>query len=461
MKNICICACFLLFLACVDSSAGLIQQKLEQLSSIPLTPAEVENELLLLEGSYPNHPLPKLKLGIFFVKAGQFEKAEIYLNRIHHPDSCLQDDDISDYYLSLAQLALFRNDIPLAKKYVETLGQSTKFPDESLKLVNARIHLLENDKDAAFSLFSDIWHKKELFLLPDLHCFLTLSIEQSDWSLALSVVQTIEQSIGYSPAYSTAKVMLYEKMEQYEDSLISAFLELDARYKAGVITLKECEKQLDTLFPGFEGDSKLIDLKRTLTELLSDSESFESSIVSVSQNDDIYELKYIHFLEKLKIKEITQEDIIEFSKLAQVFRLHPGYHIALWRGMQVLPDAYCLNTAQPVLEHIIQLCPGADIQKHARRELGRLMGISKPQSEYLLIKSEVNAIAQEYTLNGQEEVLLPLLKSLVLENNPYTEYASLIVSDLKQIGEVKNILASLHSQAKDDFKTRLENIINS
>lgn len=462
MKNIHICACLLFMFACADSTADFLQQKLDSLASLSLTPVEVEKELLQLESDFPDEAIPKLKLGIFYLKAGLFQKARIYLNRIQNPEFCLREGDISDYYLALAQLSLFENDIRSAKIHIDQAAQKSKLTVESLNIIKARIHSLENEKDAAFSLYTEVWNQKKYqstFTLPDLYSFLNQAIERLEWELALNLMQHIEDLIGYRSSNTMITAMLYEKMQCYEESLITFFLELDARLKAGAITQNECLVQFDSFYGSIGNEPKLIELKRKLKNILSGSDSFESPIVF--KNNEILGIKYIHFLEKLNAKQVSQKDIMEFINLGQKLAFHPGYHIALWKGLELLPEKYCLKTVQPVLENIIDLCQGSHMQNRARKELGRLIGITEAQSTYLLIHSEINAIAKEYTANGQEEALIPVFKILALENNPYTEYAAFVLGELKHIGEVKNILTSLHNQAENDFKIRLANIIKS
>lgn len=206
---------------------------------------------------------------------------------------------------------------------------------------------------------------------------------------------------------------VYEKTGDIDLSVMSTFYDFlfyasfDSKvlisYPANIIKIRETVKT-----KGVSSDYDAI---------LNYVESFFYLDESVNYDSDFFIAKYIAITKRIANKTVTKDDIQELLKMEKHFSIFPIFYYQVYNALTIAEPKALDITA--VLEKIITLNNNNIYVSFAKTELGKQFGLSKEESQKLLIDTEVDKIINKYKKSSAIEDLNPIFDLLEMPENNY------------------------------------------
>jgi hypothetical protein len=423
---------------------------------------ELFNTLIQLDQKYPDRLEVKVDLGAFLLAAGDTYKARIYLESAEKLAGRNGDAKLKVLlFTNLAELSYRDKKYPDAVRYADSALALN--PTEPLGVVftRAKAYYVQGKNKEALSDFDTGWGNARSTMIPDdFRAYSALLVESSQPEKALEVLGEYQYRFVYETGTGLTESVLLEKLGKVEESILSAFKELEYQRYFGALMDESASENLDSLGAKLKpGPAKT--LAETLRRFVA------GDWKAVVKNADILErLKeqpfahYVMLAARMEEGAPSEETLALFLALEPHFRGLPGFYYHLWRGMKGGSKGYSKDTALPVLEKCILLAPRTRFARESRREIGALLGLSAADGEKLLLGAELDDIALRVVSEADLSVLEPVFSLLSIPDNAYEMAGILLIKRLVELESVRELVRGREKNAAGKLKERLTFVLS-
>jgi hypothetical protein len=469
------CSAFLCAIILVPSSCAprqtYSQARHEELARTQ-TGSELFIGLLALDQEYPYELGLKVDLGAHLLAAGELEKARVYLEagerlaartRINRLGAGAKNRRLAALlYADLAELSWRTKQYREAADYSSvSLSLDSEDPAGALfTRAKARAALRENGESLAD--FAKGWESRRSTMVPeDYRVYWGLLSNEGRNGEALATLAAYQERFPYEQGIGLAESLLYERTGLIEESVLAAFKELEYQRCAGSSTearmlagLGDLARKLeDPAFnPGRRGKRLVGALGRYVKGEWPGALAELSSIASVSVQPFG---RYLLLSAQLEAGKATSGDFQSYLSLEPSLRSLASYYHHLWRGLKACRGPEAANAAVDIVEKCILLAPRTGIAAEARRELGRVRGLSPADGEKLLLGAELEQIARAVESGADAALLEPVLALLTTPDNSYQAAGTRMLEALKADARVKAFLEERRKDSAGRLKERL------
>ena len=421
-KNIIKLLCSTLYFAAFFVSCAKKQSsQYDQIISSKLTGQDLLQELVSFELNNTSHFSSKLDLANYYMLVGDYQKAEDYLIRAESvkknaPSGKEGKKQLAIMYGFRAQIDFYKESFKSAEKYIQKSIKADSAIGEKYKYLSAQILMKKNQMDDALALFDETYAKLPDEITPEDEKAYMLLLNSKDRNEDCKVIlEKFFEDGSYYPGLGMFASTVYEKNHDFGKSILSAYLDLEYNgcfnefnNVAMTASLDSISEALKQKYPDADPDYVIYVLK---TRYLSFKPSFSKQI-------DFFPFKYIELQNKIDEEKFTSNDITDFIALEKYFNLYPSYYWYSWKGFKQVSST---NDTEyiPLLEKIILLGRGNIYIDKARKELGRMKGLSENLSESILLPEEIVQYLDLFGQTGEESFLEPLFTLLSLPENEY------------------------------------------
>jgi len=473
MQNRCaafLCAIILIPSACASRQTSY-QARHEELARTQ-TGSELFIGLLALDQEYPNSLALKVDLGAHLLAAGELEKARVYLEagerlavrtRVNRLGGGTKNRQLAALlYADLAELSWRTKQYREAADYSSvSLSLDPEDPSGALfTRAKARAVLRENGESLAD--FAKGWESRRSTMVPeDYRAYGSLLSSEGRNGEALATLAAYQARFPYEQGIGLAESLLYERTGLIEESVLAAFKELEYQRCAGSTTearmlagLGDLARKLeDPAFnPGRRGKRLAASLCRYVKGDWPGALAELSTIASVSAEPFG---RYLLLSAQLEAGKATSGDFQSYLSLEPSLRGLASYYHHLWRGLKACRGPEAVSAAVDIVEKCILLAPRTGIAAEARRELGRIRGLSPADGEKLLLGAELEQIARAVKSGADLALLEPVLALLTTPDNAYQAAGTRMLEALKADARVMAFLEERRKDSAGRLKERL------
>jgi tetratricopeptide (TPR) repeat protein len=354
---------FLPWAACAGEKNGRIGEEKEY-GEILNSGAQGERLISSLEDfeiRHGGHFYSKVDLGIYYLAAGETDRARDYLRRAERllPDRGNpppgKENSAAVLYGALAQVCLIRQDHRGALEYIDRAIGADRENSRDYRFLKGHILMAREEYPAALEIFDELLSNtngdgdaggaEELRA----HMFLLAQAERSDEAAA--AVDRYLRTGAFFPGLGWFGAAVYRAAGEIEKAAYAAYLE--GEYRSGYGGLQSPD------YGGFEA----------LEELIRPPEGGTAEI-----GTGYFAAEYLTLKNLINgSEEFTKDDFLRLINLEPYFRLFPSFYWNLWRGARLAyPENY--QYFGRALQKIIALDKDGPFARGAWEELTRLMG---------------------------------------------------------------------------------------
>jgi tetratricopeptide (TPR) repeat protein len=436
---------------------------------------ELYRALLALDQRYPDRLVLKVNLGALLLAAGEYEQAYAYLSRGERLLRRSRDPRL--HYLlygNLAEHGLRTGRYQDSRGYAERALQTGCDDEIGVLFTRAKALAAEGSLEPALRDFAEGREQQGARMnLEDFTVYIRTLRRAGAAEPALELYQERQLRFGYLPGQGLEESLLYEELGRIEESLLSAFMELEYERCQGLTdsgtvlrNLSAVAQRLSLSAVPREASAALLRGYRLyiLQEWRGAEAAFRAAL-GLGAAGAVGAPAAAHpFGELLPLacaleRGASLEELEGYAALETRFRDLPSYYHHLWRGLRRGGGSYALGTARGVLEKTILLAPAGPCAAECRVELGRLAGLSPEQGTRLLLGPELSAILRRVREERQPDHLEPVLALLGLPDNLYTTAALLTLQEAASLPAVAGYLQSRREEAEGRLRERLSGLL--
>ena len=400
----------------------------------------------------------KLDLARYYLLIGNYNESMSFLIRAEaiakkNPKKVSKENEAA-MYGCYATLFLINNQIEIAYQYVEKAYNIPKY-GKLYGYLLGRILINLDKKEEALKYFESTYNEyPDLITGEEIRSYMYLLGESKNYVKALELLELYFDKGSYFPGLGMFASGIYEKNGQFVKSIFSAFL--DYEYQS-------CFGNAD--------DAKFVqNLNDLRAKILSESQDVESIkaidfIISLytgsNANDletDFFPIKYVELKKIAKTTAWSNKQFNEYIFLEKYFKDFPSFYWNLW---EMLPrvNSGDLKNWIPILEKII-LLGSSDYYELARTELGILLGLSKNDSQKILLPQQIQQLILIYITNNDIKVLEPIYSFLELPDCDYIVKGYSVIKQNLNNEIFKQTLYKKSKEVEGRLKERLNYILN-
>jgi len=465
-----LCACILIPSSC-ESRQARFQAEHEELLKTRRGD-ELLTGLLALDQAYPRMLAVKVDLGAYLLASNDADKARVYLEagerlaggtKAHRlPVGAKDRRLVALLHADLAELSW------RTKKYREAVDYSSTAlslaPDDpaGALFTRAKASALLGETRQSLDDFSKGWGTHRPAMAPeDYRVYTRLLSTAGRDAQALEALAEYQIRFPYERGIGLEESLLYEKRGMIEESILAAYKELEYQRCAGSTTearvlasLGELGQKLeDSAFnPGHRGKRLVGALGR---HAKGDWQGASAELSAISSVPALPFGRYLLVSARLEAGQATDADCKSYLSLEPSLRSLAGYYYHLWHGAKACRGPDATVPMADIVEKCILLAPRTVIGAEARRELGRIRGLSPSDGEKLLLAPELEQIARAVDSGGDLALLEPVLALLETPDNAYQETGTFVLRTLKANGRVRAFLEERRRTSAGRLRERL------
>ncbi len=165
--------------------------------------------------------------------------------------------------------------------------------------------------------------------------------------------------------------------------------------------------------------------------------------------------RYLLLSARLEAGMATSGDLQSYLSMEPSLRSLASYYHHLWRGLKACRGPGAAGSAVEIVEKCILLAPRSGIAAEARRELGRIRGLSPGDGEKILLEAELERIARAVESGADLALLEPVLDLLATPDNVYQAAGVRMLGALKTDARVLAFLEERRRGSAGRLKERL------
>jgi tetratricopeptide (TPR) repeat protein len=354
----------------------------EQITNSKKSGQELYEELSVFERNNMSHFNSKVDLGGVNLLTGDYTLAKDYFLRAEAVLSNAGDDEMSQkniaiLYGSLARISLIENKYIDALDYAEKAISANKWNYVEYYFLKAHILTALNRNEEALVIFDDFYQENtESMTALDLRAYMyLLSGNDRPRETALVLDQYFKKG-SYFPGLGIFASTVYEKNNEIEKSILSAFL--DYEYYASYKESKPADflKNLDTLEKRLLEENKIEAGRYALTLLRGLYTASIAAPKAGMYSEGFFIEDYVIIRSRIQKRVVDAGEFNHFILLEPFFSRFPVYYWNVWQAvLQLTPDSK--ENFVSVLEKIIALDKTGVYAKSAWDEISKVMGYAQ------------------------------------------------------------------------------------
>ena len=423
------------------------------------------SSLVALDQAHPGTFGVKYRLGELHLAVGQPEAAVAYLKAA---DALKGSRGITEDEAQVANLEYARTLLLVGRptEAIAAVARSARSGNPASLLVRARAYVQAGDINGALGDFGKVWDAKDAQKsAPDYVLYARALAAGNRAGEGLSVLQTCEETFGYQPGSGLLESTLLEQLGRWLPSVLAAFKEALYQETQGGIAAA----QIDTNLGALAGRRDLSSLSSPQgARLLAGLSAFAHSrwaeaaselAAGLAQVDDPFGT-FVRLACSLETEKVTPTMLAAYVALEGRYGSYPPFYYHLWRGMKRGRGDYSLKNVRGVLEKTILLAPSSSVAEESRAELGRLLDLDAAESQWLLLRPELDAIDARLLAGADPASALPRVVRLlsIRRENVYTSDGMLMLRSALSLPPVARYVAGELEKATGPLKDRLQQI---
>ena len=433
----------------------------ETLKKSELSGEELFQKVFSYEAMHAEHFESKLDLAQLYFLSGQYEKSLEYLMRAESVvGNAPRNKDgkrmIAQMYGTRAELEMLLHNYESAITYAKKSKSADKIAGLQYKYIEAHALYVQEKYDEALTLFDTLFSViPESASNRDMRTYMLLLAKRNRANDCKKIVERYFSTGAYFLGFGQFASSLYEKCGDMQRAVLAAFLDYEYASCFGAADEYMFLKRLDEIEKEFVVD----DAYKTYESAVKFVRSFfASQELEYELECDFFVKRYISAVKKSKAAVCTEADIKALLAVENYFSYFPSYYWHTYNAfLQVRPDAY--KDFVPVLEKIIVLGNDNVFIADARKELGKIQGLSAAQSQHLLIPSEVNLALAQYARTRNDNALESIFELLALPDNEYELYALTLLRKQRNLLNLDDALFRRRANASSKLVERIDFIL--
>ena len=251
-------------MACSKNDAYL------QLMRSDLDGKELLQKLELFEKEHTEDFCSKIDLANYYILIGDYNTCYEYLLRAESViKNCPSGAEGKKYktllYGMRAQIELYSGNYELAKSYVDKAIKIDKKANEKYNYTKANIFLAKNDKEQALKLFDETFKKIPNELTSDdKRAYMYLLADAERFEDCKTILEDFFDDDSYFYGLGTFASGIYEKLSEYEKSLLSSFYDYEYFLCFNSMDNSKYLEKLDSFVLEIKSPEKLFQIKDTI-----------------------------------------------------------------------------------------------------------------------------------------------------------------------------------------------------
>lgn len=442
-------------MACSKNDAYL------QLMRSDLDGKELLQKLELFEKEHTEDFCSKIDLANYYILVGDYNTCYEYLLRAESViKNCPSGAEGKKYKTLLfgmrAQIELYSGNYELANSYVDKAIKIDKKANEKYNYTKANIFLAKNDKEQALKLFDETFKKIPNELTSDdKRAYMYLLADAERFEECKTILEDFFDDDSYFYGLGTFASGIYEKLSEYEKSLLSSFYDYEYFLCFNSMDKSKYLEKLDSFVLEIKSPEKLFQIKDTIEFVKSRVEP----LCENSYSSEFFPAKFISMTNKIRDNNFLSSDVQTFLDLEKYFSNFPSYYWNSWNAFCQVDDSN-KKAYVPLLNKIILLGNNNIYIEKAKCELGKLVGLSEKDATKILLSVEIQQILNNFIVTSDDSLLKSVFELLELPENDYELNALMLLQDFKKNPVLLKALQEKLNHSEGRLHERLKYVLS-